>query len=384
MRKVLLVDTNVSSYPIYQYLIQSGYEVYVTGSNPNDFLAKCSNNYIELDYSKTTALRALIDKLEIDYLIPGCNDMSYKSCAAINHNDQFPGIETPINNEILNNKKSYRHFANINDLPVPQTYSIENYEEIRFPVIVKPTDSFSGQGITILHRKNPDELDSAIKAAMRSSKAGTYVIEEFVVGQLHSHSAFISMGSIVMDVIVEEHCTANPFAVDTSRVLSDFPESVLKKIRGAAINTAETLNLKDGLLHTQFISNGEKIWLIEPTRRCPGDLYSRLIEMSTGLNYAENYTRPFLGLKYNFSSDTSVKSLVMRHTITNRSGTNFWTLKIKEPTNIIEYISLTTSGDYIKPAPIGRIGILFTKNDNSLEFNKTYQSTIDRNLYTTN
>lgn len=381
MAKVLLVDTNVSSSPIYQYLIESGHEVYVSGSNPNDFLAKCSKNYIALDYSNTTALRALIDKEEIDYLIPGCNDMSYKACAAVNYDNRFPGIETSENNEILNNKEAYRRFAIENDLPVPRTYSIENIDTIQFPAIVKPADAFSGRGITILHNKNLEELEEAIDAAKKNSRTGTFLIEEFVVGQLHSHSAFISKGCVIADVVVEEHCTANPFAVDTSRVMSNFPEQALKCLREATIKTASALNLKDGLLHTQFICSGEKIWLIEPTRRCPGDLYSRLVEMSTGLNYAENYTRPFLGLEQNFTNDSTVKSLVMRHTITNTEGGHYWTLCFPEAVKVREFVSLSLSGDIIKPAPAGRIGIVFISADKPEEFDVVYQKAVERKLY---
>lgn len=51
MSNVLLVDTNFSSGPIYQFLIQSGHNVTVLGRNPNDALAKSGYKYIQFDYS---------------------------------------------------------------------------------------------------------------------------------------------------------------------------------------------------------------------------------------------------------------------------------------------------------------------------------------------
>jgi uncharacterized UPF0146 family protein len=33
-------------------------------------------------------------------------------------------------------------------------------------------------------------------------------------------------------------------------------------------------------------------------RRCPGDLYSSLIERSTGVNYTDLYITPFIGSQY--------------------------------------------------------------------------------------
>jgi hypothetical protein len=45
MAKVLLVDTNFSSLPIYHALVALGHDVHVVGNNPVDCLAKISPNY---------------------------------------------------------------------------------------------------------------------------------------------------------------------------------------------------------------------------------------------------------------------------------------------------------------------------------------------------
>ena len=381
MVKVLLVDTNVSALPIYQWMRNAGYEVHVAGGNPDDFLAKCAKNYINIDYSDTAALSELIVRLEIDYLVPGCNDLSYKVCATVNGDGRFPGIETLKNNEVLNNKEHFRSFGIQQGLPVPKIYSTDDLEKIKFPVIIKPVDSFSGRGITIVHEENRYLLVTAIAEARKQSRSGCHLIEEYVTGQLHSHSAFIANGDIVSDMIVEEHCTANLFAVDTSRVLSDLPTHVLHTVRSATKKMVQALQLKDGLIHTQFIRKDDSVWLIEPTRRCPGDLYSRLIEISTDLNYSENYVRPFLGLPYRFTSDASVKRLVMRHTITNPDGGHFWTLRFNEVVEVSEYVALCISGDPIKPAPSGRVGILFASAADDQRFQKLYRNTVNRNLY---
>jgi len=381
MAKVLLVDTNVSSGPIYRYLCNAGHDVYVVGSNPNDFLAKCAVKYIQLDYSNADALSLLINDLEIDFLVPGCNDMSYKACSTANSDGRFPGIDTLNNNEILNNKQSYRAFAFKHDIPVPLVYLIKDFNRINFPVIVKPVDAFSGRGVTTIHEKDYQKLQLAINLAQHYSKSDAYLIEEFVVGQLHSHSAFIEDGNILTDVIAEEHCSASDFAVDTSRVVVDFPQKILQIIRIATETMAKDLQLKDGLVHTQFIYKGDSVWLIEPTRRCPGDLYSRLIEISTGLNYAENYTRPFLGMRHHFTSDTSVKEMIMRHTITDKIGGQFWNLSFPQATKLREFVTLSLSGDSIAPAPNGRIGIMFLGADTPGDFELLYSKTIARKLY---
>lgn len=385
MSRVLLIDTNISSYPIYNYLCSTEHEVFVAGGNASDFLAQCAENYIKVDYSNIDSMRSLVRKLSIDYLVPGCNDVAYKVCADLNDNDSFPGIDSAKNNKILNDKEEFRKFSAQHSLSIPKTYSPSELSKDALPVIVKPVDSFSGKGITIID--SMDKLDSAIEKALKNSKRGSYVIEEFIDGQLYSHSAFISTGKIVADLIVEESCTANKFAVDTSRVLpstlheKSLHEKSLHAIRCEVERIADKLKLKDGLFHTQFILNESNFWIIEPTRRCPGDLYSRLIELSTGGNYSENYARPFLGLEYKFSNDFKVGSFIIRHTITSNNGGNFWTMNLENPIKIREFAALTSSGSYVEPAPKGRVGIAFFQTDTQQELDEAYQKIISRKLY---
>lgn len=379
MKKALLLDTNLSSLPIYDYLVKSGLSTYVIGINPNDFLAKFSLNYINSDYSDFNNICHILEKYKFDFIVPGCNDVSYEICSRLSKIYKIPGIINSDINLILNNKLKFRNFAIKNNIPVPLTYQ-KNSKYFEFPIIVKPADSFSGKGVTVLNNENNDTFEFAISSAKSNSKNSEYVIEQYVAGQLYSHSAFISNNNIEKDFIVKEDCIANKYAVDTSCMIYDFPEEILLKIRNSVQKISKLLNLCDGLFHTQFISNGSDIWIIEPTRRCPGDLYSSLICYSTDFNYVENYVRPFLNLPFSFNNNLSQRNII-RHTITNSTSCNLRSLKFNLPTNILEYFPLINVGDEIKPAPQGRVGILFFELPNMEDAKQFYKSTTDRVLY---
>ena len=64
MSNVLLVDTNFSSGPIYQFLREAGHNVAVIGGNPRDALAKSVENYINLDYSDIEKTKQVITNVE--------------------------------------------------------------------------------------------------------------------------------------------------------------------------------------------------------------------------------------------------------------------------------------------------------------------------------
>ncbi len=383
MQKVLLVDTNFSSAPIYNYLIKAGFDAFVIGGNPNDFLAKCVKNYINFNYSDVDGTKKIIDKLNIDYIIPGCNDLSYKVCAALNSSGRFSGLDSLETTEIINNKMAFRTFATKIGLPVPQIITTENTSKI-WPLIVKPVDAYSGRGLTVVQKSEQHRMKQAIERAKEFSHSQTFIIEEYVQGQLYSHSAFIKCGRIVADFIVEEHGTANPFVVDTSRVIYNFPGKMLNSLRDCITLISQKLELVDGLIHTQFIKKGNSFWLIEITRRCPGDLYSQLIELSTGFKYAEIYARPFVRHNYSFKINKLKKSWIMRHTISQPVEGVLGSIKFNVPITMEKMVPISLAGDLIKTSPFGRIALIFLKSITEKELLDLYQKTLKRKLYTIN
>jgi carbamoylphosphate synthase large subunit len=250
-----------------------------------------------------------------------------------------------------------------------------------WPLIIKPVDAYSGMGITIIKESERNMLPSAMKFAKENSRTKTCIIEEFVEGQLYSHSAFVSNKSILIDFIVEEHGTANSFAVDTSKVINDFSQKILDDIRKEICHLADKLNLVDGLIHTQFIKHENSFWIIEVTRRCPGDLYSYLIESSTGFNYAQFYTKPFLNQKINLPDQPLKTAYILRHTISRPNEGFLSSIKFNLPIYIDRLVQIASSGDFIKSSPSGRIGILFIRADSKRELNILYELTLNRQLY---
>lgn len=380
MKKILLVDTNVSAAPIYRFLIGTGAEVFVVGGNPNDYLARTAKHYINLDYSNADALAELVDRLGIDHLVPGCNDRSYSACAAVNRGHPYCGIDTVEASEIINNKERFRRFAADAGIPVPKVFP-KDHVETEGQVIVKPVDAFSGRGTTVVRGSDRKALGTAISAAESFSRSGTCIVEEFLSGRLYSHSAFVANNAIVADFIVEEHGTANPYVVDTSRVDYAFSLDMLEAIRGVVIRLTERLALQDGLVHTQFLVEGDRFWFVEVTRRCPGDLYSQLIELSTGFPYAEAYARPFIGQAMIESPKALQRNWITRHTVSLPAEQHLESIEFRRPMRIVKWVPLAVAGDSIQPSPFSRIGLLFAESESQAEQDRLFAQMLKRELY---
>ena len=286
--------------------------------------------------------------------------------------------------EIINNKKKFKQFALSIGIPVPKEIHCQDSNGHLSPIVVKPVDAYSGRGISVLLRNDKQRLSAAISKAINFSKSSSYIVEEYVAGQLYSHSAFISNKRIEIDFIVEEHCTVNNFAVDTSCVIAKFAKEKMQRIRSCITKLAVELNLADGLIHTQFISNDTEMWIIEVTRRCPGDLYSLLIEKTTGFPYAQAYAHPFLNGKSMPYKEKLQKKNIMRLTISQPNDGVFQSIKFSMPLKIDSFIPLCKAGAMVKASPFGKIGILFAETQTKLDLDKIKKLNIQRKLYFTN
>lgn len=379
-KKTLLLDSNRAAVPLYHALARRGHEVWTIGAKPGEPLAQMCPHHVAMDYGNLPELTAFMERERFDFLVPGTNDFSYEVCAAINEG-RYPGIDTLDRTRKLLHKDAFRALAREMDLPVPRVFADADPCP-SVPVIVKPVDALSGRGITVVERPTPDAIRAARETAAQQSRSSRVIMEEFVHGSLHSHSAFLADGEIVADFIVREDCSTGPFTVDTSRVEWTFPEGLLKVMRETTARMARAMELTDGLIHTQFISDGHRCRIIEITRRCPGDLYNMLIVFSTGYPYADSYIAPFIGERAVPAAVVPPqRNLITRHTVTVENGFSLWGLQFTRPVNLRLMVPLMTTGAFIRPNPDGRVAILFFESSSEEEQRALYEQLVRKQMY---
>lgn len=374
--RALLLDTSRSAYPIYKSLVDSGLNVSVMGGNENDTLARLSRSYIKCDYSELGALDRYAE--QFDYIVPGCNDVSYQVALLQDSKGLF--FDRPLTYSKITNKLSFRETGHSLGLSMPKV--LTRAEAIaKGQCIVKPVDSYSGRGITCIISVNEEILDNAIDKAKRVSDSGSYVIEDFVNGQLYSFSAFYDGCNITRFFIVREDCVTNRFAVDTSCLATCELVSIQGEIHAQIKEMANRLSLKPGLIHVQFIVDGESFWFIELARRCPGDLYPCLINLSTGFDYAGMYASQFCPrVKVRHCLDGE-RGYIIRHTATSSKSNVFWGIDFEKPIHIKHFIPLKQAGDDYEAGPKGRSGIYFFESSSKDEHENLYKDLLHTKLY---
>ena len=382
MKTALLLDTSFSSQPIVRALSELSIDVVAVGSRKNDTLAMGVREHIVADYSDREILASVVLRLQPDFIVPGCNDVSYESYCALKRTS--PECCKAIDSESLvaqlHNKRLFREVCREHKVSAPAVF--DGPSEVRcgdYPVIVKPVDGFSGKGVSIVEAGN-GELLSAIRNAKAVSRIGSSVIEQFISGPLYSYSAFLCRGRIYAGFLVKEFSFANPFAVDTSFLVID--EGLEQKIVHELQSLILALNLQEGLLHAQFIEAETGVSLIEVTRRCPGDLFANLVQMSTGFDYAAAYVAPFLGLSVSSHQRhvADSPSTVVRHTATADREGFLKDVVIDEQASLVALTPVLKAGDLMTASQNFRVAVGFFRTQTHSDLDHVLARAKERNL----
>lgn len=379
MKRVLLLDTSFAARPIHDTLLRENCEVWVIGNRPTDpLVVRDPTHYIEGDYSDVASTQAHIERLGITNVVPGCTDVSIETATRLRTSGTT--LDSPETNNILADKSEFRDLCMRLDLPAPRIIRSESLP-INRKLIAKPVDAFSGRGITVFDGANAREATEALEKARGESRSNRAIFETYSEGDLYSYSAFVEHQEIVDAVIVSEFGSVSPFAVDTSYVDSDFPAAGAAALKVAIERIARELGLVDGLIHVQFIWNGAEPSIVEITRRCPGDLYPTLIQLSTGAHYAKRYTSYFVGL--DTSGPIPAQRFVLRHTVSagHAPYDGFWPI---EAMRLVEFHPLTGVGRKpLAKSRVDRVGVLFCEFGTRADLLVAYEQFSRRSAYRT-
>ena len=366
-KSALLVGSSYSAAPLLFALKKRGLHVAVCGNQKDDPCHQYADASFYFDYSHKDDLLDHVRQNSFDFLVPSCNDFAYLACSWVAHNCRFPGYDDWETALTLHSKDRFRDFCSKHDIPAPARHVYgsaagdeTSLDPTSYPVLVKPVDSFSGRGTTKVSTQH--DLAAALCAARNMSRTGNAVIEAFVEGTLHSHSAFIQDRSIVWDGFVDEYCTVYPYQVNCSNCPSRLSGPLKDEVRQAMMCLIRGASLADGLLHTQFIASDSRFWIVETMRRCPGDLYGRLIEEATGLTYTDMYAAKFLGERYPKKlRQFDTEKFVGRHTVSVSQSAISAGPSFKIPGRKLSFVPLKMSGERLEPAPFDKMGIAFVE-----------------------
>lgn len=176
-------------------------------------------------------------------------------------------------------------------VPTPRFFLADVYrktlpKEMRYPVIVKPTDRSGSRGI--MRVESEAGLAGAIDTAMAYSFEQKAIVEEFIEGEEYSCECISFGGRHTMLALTQKFTTGIPHYIETGHMQpADIAQEKSDAIRVAVFCALDALGIEAGASHTEFKLTPEgKVRIIEIGARMGGDcIGSHLVPLSTGYDF---------------------------------------------------------------------------------------------------
>ncbi|QEP42792.1 ATP-grasp domain-containing protein [Ectothiorhodospiraceae bacterium BW-2] len=370
-KRALLIGGTPSDLLLIERAKNEGYLISAVNNMPDIAVNRQLEAHFNLDYSQPQAILALAQKECFDRVIAGSNDTAYQTAAFVAERLGLPGYDSVTTARVIHEKDLYRDFCRQIGVSSPSYCAVDRQSDLEaliadwsipLPVIVKPVDRSGGKGITTVF--DSMQLKSAIERALASSLSQRCVVEEYIEGSMHSFSSFIVNQKVVFDYYDSEYHWLNPYQIAYSSGPYHPSADHKSYLRGVVERIASELKLTDGLIHGQYLQQGDQLYIIEFTRRTPGDWYAIPVEYLTQFSYTLNTLNGYLGQPLTLASQ-SIKTghYVIRYApMASRNGILVdLTLNERLQPHLLTGYAYLQSGDRIDDYRRQRLGVYLFK-----------------------
>ena len=176
-------------------------------------------------------------------------------------------------------------------------FSLDKICELKYPLVVKPTDAYSSRGV----RKANDEqsLRLYFEEAKEISRTSTVIVEEFCSGKEISVDVYVEDGKahILCVSNSEKILDDDRFVIFRGRYPSNVTPQTMACVEDVAQKIADAFEIKNAPMLIQMIDCGTSVSVLEFCARTGGNMKYLLIKRVCGFDVIKAVVDLTLGLK---------------------------------------------------------------------------------------
>lgn len=301
MKKIMILGAGVYQLPILQKAADMCEVILVAPAVSQDFKQYADKVY-DLDLRQQDEILEIAQKEKIDGIITDQTDIPVRTVAYVAENMGLPGIgyDTAC---LFTDKGKMRQKLEELGIPVLPNKTVQTLEEavcffesLDGAAIIKPADNQGSRGVYKI--SSSMELEKHFDSSVSVSPTGQVVIEkyaegrEFVVEAMslnHEYQELILGDTIYFDI-------ENAFAAKSRIFPTNASEEICKRVSLLNERIIKGFGLKQGISHSEYVMDGDEVYLIETAARGGGVFISSdLIHLGAGVNTEEFLIRIALG-----------------------------------------------------------------------------------------
>lgn len=295
--------------PVIRAAHEQGYYVITADYVPDNVAHKYSDEYVNVSITDKEAVLKVAREKEIDGIISFGVDPGVVAAAYVQEKMGLPSMGPYESVRILQNKDLFRQFLADNGFNVPKSFGFASAEEVRWkmeeirtqlrwPIIVKPTDSAGSKGVTRVD--DIADLDAAIEVAFEKSISGHIIIEEYLEKEGYSTDTdsfvldgqfkFVSYNAQWFD----EHA-ANPYAPSAYTWPSSHTAEQEAYLTAELQRLITLLGMGTSVYNIETRISHGKPYIMECTPRGGGNRLCEVLRYATGKDLITAQVRSAVG-----------------------------------------------------------------------------------------
>lgn len=276
------------------------------------------------------AVEALARDEGANFVVTSTSDAPVRVAALVSERLGLPTGISSADAVCATQKDAMRTRLAAHDVPMPEfeicntadefTHALERFG---YNCIAKPADSAASRGVRLISPDDRFTSAGELFELFRSfSRKGTVMVEERITGREVSVEGMTVDGETTILTITDKLTTEPPFFVELghsepSRLSVEAQEA----IREVAKKTVKAIGIITGPSHTEIMLTEDGPKVIEMAARLGGDfITSKLVPLSTGVDFVEGTVAAALGLPYDFCPKRCGGSAI-RFITADRAGT---------------------------------------------------------------
>ena len=154
----------------------------------------------------------------------------------------------------------------------------------RFPLVVKPVDNMGARGCSLV--KDISGLREAAATAVRYSRSGRVIVEEYIEGSEFSIEGLIFGRRLYVTALADRHIFFPPYFIEMGHTIpSDCPQEIADEVISVFERGVHALDLTDGAVKGDILVRGGKAFVGEIAARLSGGYMSGwTVPYSSGLD----------------------------------------------------------------------------------------------------
>ena len=288
-KRALVLAGGFPQRALLQELRRRGYETLLADYLEHPVAEKDADHVFRVSTLDVPAIQSLAATWDVAFLITACTDQALLTVARVSEELGLPSYldaETALR---VTNKTYMKDVFRTHGIPTASFvtadhWTLEAFERLAFPVVVKPADANSSKGVVTA--ASLAELAEAFADAQAISRTSSVIVEEFLSGMEITVDAYVERGEAQVLAVsrVDKIPESGRFIIYRSVFPAPISAAAQTRVQSIVQAIAEAFHLQDTPLLVQMLVEGDHVNVVEFSARTGGGTKHLFLRRAAGFD----------------------------------------------------------------------------------------------------